>query len=137
MLAIDEMDRFHEVFGIDPRRFTEMPRSTLEEIIDALDGYIDATDDAYDREILCAGQRYALVLLDALPADETGSGKPVVQLSGTDGNVFVIIAKVKLALADADWERGTTTATDFVNRAFAAESYDEVLRLAMEFVDVR
>ena len=138
MLAIDEMDRFHEVFGVDPRRFDGMSHAELTQIIDALDGQIDATDDQYDREILCAVQRYALVILDTLAADvDSENGRPVVRLTGCDGNVFVVMAKVKLALADADWEHGTTTATAFVNRAFAAQSHGEVLRIAIEFVDVR
>ena len=55
--------------------------------------------------------------------------KPVCKLVGTDGNVFAIIANVSKCL---DKEQ----AHEFENRAFACDSYDEVLRLVMEYVEV-
>jgi hypothetical protein len=60
--------------------------------------------------------------------------RPPCQLSGTDGNVFSVIGHVRQALqAAAQTER----AREFVERAFAARSYDEVLALTFEYVDVR
>lgn len=60
--------------------------------------------------------------------------KPSVQLSGQDGNVFSIIARVGKAL-----RKGSDPAKEkeFCDKAFRAESYDEVLRLAFEYCDVK
>lgn len=60
--------------------------------------------------------------------------KPFVQLSGEDGNVFSIIAKCGSSLRRAglpDKEK------EFCDKAFSSSSYDEVLRLAMEYCDVK
>ena len=56
-----------------------------------------------------------------------------VQLVGEDGNVFSVISRVARGLrrfghADA--------AVEFEREAFNADSYDEVLRLAMSYVEV-
>ena len=56
-----------------------------------------------------------------------------VQLSGENGNVFNIIAIVSNALKRAGEVKA---AKDFRSRAMAAKSYDEVLRLCIETVDV-
>lgn len=61
------------------------------------------------------------------------SDKPTVKLVGTDGNVFAVIGKVRDALGRAGLR---DEAAEFVERAFAAGSYDEVLRLCMEYCDV-
>jgi hypothetical protein len=60
--------------------------------------------------------------------------KPACKLVGTDGNVFAIIGRVQKALVKAGLE---SRAGEFVRRAFAATSYDEVLTLCMDYVDVR
>ena len=57
-------------------------------------------------------------------------GKPYVQLSGEDGNVFSIIGRCSKALKRAGQEE---KAKEFTDKAFGAGSYDEVLRLAMEY----
>ncbi len=60
--------------------------------------------------------------------------KPRCRLVGTDGNVFAIIGRVRRRLIDA----GRPDAADeFSRRAHGAASYDEVLRLCFEYVDVR
>jgi len=60
--------------------------------------------------------------------------KPECQLTGEDGNVFAIIARVSRALKqDGQRER----ATEFADKAMKQGSYDDVLRLCMEYVDVR
>jgi hypothetical protein len=59
--------------------------------------------------------------------------KPFVQLSGEDGNVFGIIGRCSKALKRAGLE---DKAKEFTTKAFASESYDEVLRLAMEYCEV-
>jgi len=64
----------------------------------------------------------------------TDGRKPACKLVGTDGNVFSIIGRVKQALREAG---ETESASEFVQRAFRAGSYDEVLRLCMEYVEVR
>lgn len=65
----------------------------------------------------------------ALPEVE----KPFVQLTGEDGNVFSIIGRVSGALKKA---RQSERAKEFSFKAMSSKSYDEVLRLAMEYCDV-
>lgn len=59
--------------------------------------------------------------------------KPVCKLVGEDGNVFNIIALVRRALRNAGQQ---DAAEEFVRRAYACKSYDEVLRLVVTYVDV-
>ena len=68
--------------------------------------------------------------------DPAGPGprKPACKLGGTDGNVFAIIGTVRRALRRAGLDG---RATEFVQKAFGAKSYDEVLGLCHEYVDVR
>jgi len=56
-----------------------------------------------------------------------------VRLTGTDGNVFAIIGTVSRAMKRAGLR---DEAAEFCDAAFAARSYDEVLRLCMTTVDV-
>lgn len=65
----------------------------------------------------------------------TGPAFPdvVAQLTGSDGNVFSVIGTVAKALRRAGHPQA---ATDFTTTAFNQDSYDAVLRLAMETVDV-
>ena len=58
--------------------------------------------------------------------------KPKVQLTKNDGNVFVVIGICSKALKAVD----PATEKIFVKKAFAAQTYDEVLRLAMEYCEV-
>ncbi len=67
-------------------------------------------------------------------APEDGPARPVCRLSGADGNVFNVIAIVRRTLRGAGQD---ARASEFVQRAFAALSYDEVLGLCHEYVDVR
>ncbi len=55
------------------------------------------------------------------------------KLIGEDGNVFVIIGAVSKALKKAGLK---DAAEQWTTDAMACESYDDVLRLAMETVDV-
>jgi hypothetical protein len=57
---------------------------------------------------------------------------PKCRLTGTDGNVFAIIGAVCKALRRVDLKR----ADEFRKRALASTSYDAVLQLAMDYVDV-
>jgi hypothetical protein len=59
--------------------------------------------------------------------------KPLAQLTGEDGNVFAVIARVARALKRAG-ER--EQADEFVQRALQAKSYGEVLLLCEEYVEV-
>jgi hypothetical protein len=67
------------------------------------------------------------------PNGATDAGKPTCKLVGTDGNVFSIIGRVKQALKEAGQE---DRAREFVEKAFQARSYDEVLALCTDYVDV-
>jgi len=59
--------------------------------------------------------------------------KPKVKLIGEDGNVFAIIGRVKEALRRAGQK---DKAKEFVERATSAESYNEVLVMLEEYVEV-
>jgi len=60
--------------------------------------------------------------------------KPVCKLVGTDGNVYSIIGKVSEALKKAGMK---DKAKEFTEKAFSSGSYDDVLVLCHEYVDVR
>ncbi|MCL6505902.1 MAG: hypothetical protein K6T59_02655 [Bryobacteraceae bacterium] len=68
------------------------------------------------------------------PNRTTDGRKPACKLVGTDGNVFSVIGRVKEALKKAGRD---DHAREFVEKAFRAGCYDEVLRLCMEYVEVR
>lgn len=57
-----------------------------------------------------------------------------VKLTGTDGNVFSIIGKVSGALRRAGLK---DEAKEFTSTAMSSDSYDAVLILCMETVDVQ
>ena len=59
--------------------------------------------------------------------------KPTCKLVGTDGNAFALIAKVSITLKEEDSKEA---ADEFKNKAFACKSYDELLRLIMDYVEV-
>lgn len=64
---------------------------------------------------------------------EVVANKPECQITGEDGNVFFIIGRVSKALKrDGQPER----AKEFVQKATAATSYDEVLRMLFDYVEV-
>ena len=60
-------------------------------------------------------------------------GKPFVQLTGEDGNVFSIIGRVSGALKKGGQ---ADKAKEFTEKAFESKSYNAVLRLATEYCDV-
>lgn len=59
--------------------------------------------------------------------------KPIVKLSGEDGNVFNIIGRVTKALRRAGQP---DKAKEFVQKATSSESYDAVLQLCFDYVEV-
>jgi len=59
--------------------------------------------------------------------------KPECRLIGEDGNVFNIIGRVSKALKKAGYEE---QAKEFIEKAFNSESYDAVLALAQNYVDI-
>jgi len=60
--------------------------------------------------------------------------KPVCKLTGEDGNVFNVIGVVSKCLkANGFRDEGN----EFTSRAFTCSSYDEVLRLAATYVEVK
>jgi len=59
--------------------------------------------------------------------------KPHVKLIGKDGNVFAIIGKVSKALKQANLQ---DQAREFTEKAMTSKSYDEVLCLVMNYVEV-
>jgi hypothetical protein len=59
--------------------------------------------------------------------------KPECKLTGTDGNVFAIVAGVGNALRK---DGKGDLAKEFTAKAFSAGSYSEVLNLCGEYVEV-
>ena len=59
--------------------------------------------------------------------------KPKCKLVGEDGNVFNIIGRVSKSLKQAGLK---IEAAEFQDKAFNSDSYDEVLQLVMEYVEV-
>lgn len=59
--------------------------------------------------------------------------KPTCRLSGTDGNVFAVIGNVSRALTKAGQSE---KAKEFKEKAFKSDSYDAVLVLCFEYVEV-
>jgi len=57
--------------------------------------------------------------------------RPECQLIGKDGNVFFIIGAVRKTLSRAGFEN---EAKQFTEEATVQKSYDDVLRLCMEYV---
>jgi len=60
--------------------------------------------------------------------------KPVVKLIGEDGNVFNVIGRVSKTLKK--YYGNKDVADEFRAKVLKAQSYDEVLQLVMEYVDV-
>jgi len=58
---------------------------------------------------------------------------PVCKLVGENGNVFNIIGCVKKALVQAGYR---DKASEFTRLAFEQTSYDKVLQLAMQYVEI-
>lgn len=61
------------------------------------------------------------------------SPKPRVRLTGTDGNVFLVIARCCVALKKAQM---ADREEEFRKKAFNASSYDEVLGLATQYCEI-
>ncbi len=59
--------------------------------------------------------------------------KPICKLTGTDGNVFAIIRKVLETLERAGMR---DKATEFRTKVFKSHSYDAVLQLCFDYVEV-
>jgi len=59
--------------------------------------------------------------------------KPKCKLTGTDGNVFSVIGKVSKCLREVGLK---DEAEEFRNKALKSHSYDSVLALCFEYVDV-
>ena len=58
-----------------------------------------------------------------------------VKLLGTDGNIFSIIAKVRLAMRREKIKQSVIE--EFTGAVQASGSYDEALCVIMEYVDVK
>lgn len=65
---------------------------------------------------------------------ENETKKPICRLVGTDGNVFAIIGTVSRALKNAK-QHGK--AAEWTQKAMQCGSYDEVLQLLHNYVEVQ
>jgi len=68
-----------------------------------------------------------------LEQEEPAAKKPECKLTGTDGNVYSIIGNVQKALRKAGLG---TRATEYGRKALQQGSYDEVITLAHDYVQV-
>lgn len=59
--------------------------------------------------------------------------KPRCKLTGTDGNAFAVIGKVSHTLRSTGQ---SDKVKEFTRKAFVAESYDALLALCFEYVEV-
>jgi hypothetical protein len=59
--------------------------------------------------------------------------KPSCKLVGTDGNAVALIAKVRDTLRRENLKKEVD---EFKDKAFACKSYDELLRLIMDYVEI-
>jgi hypothetical protein len=155
-------EEFEEVFGFDAFEVGEKhinPRWDREDEDQKYSGYIDLTQELIDRTeremdkiILEAAKEQGLPVLELSVelaqaeldrlSEQLASNhakltqvlsKPFVQLTGEDGNVFSIIGRVSRVLKEA---KQPEKAKEFTDKAFGSGSYDEVLRLAMEYCEV-
>ena len=62
-----------------------------------------------------------------------GKTKPVLKLSGCDGNVFSVLGKARQAAQGAGWDEEQIKA--FFELAVAG-NYDEVIQLCMKYFEV-
>lgn len=65
--------------------------------------------------------------------NEKPQEKPICRLTGTDGNVFAIIGKVSGTLKKAGLR---SKADEFRTKAMSSDSYDAVLQLCFDYVEV-
>lgn len=65
--------------------------------------------------------------------DDQSSDKPECKLLGGDGNVFTIIGNVRNSLNKSGRKE---KAKEFMDKAFKSHSYDDVLKLAEEYVEI-
>ena len=83
-------------------------------------------------------QPVSAVVWDSIPGRDGEAWlthvRPVIHLSGEDRNIYRLIGTVHAGLEGAGL---LTRAQKFVSRAYYLGSYDEVLRLAMEYVEIR
>lgn len=69
-----------------------------------------------------------------MKSNKAKSDLPPCKLTETDGNVFFIIGAVRRALNQAGQHE---KAKEFSGRAMKAASYDAVLQMCFEYVDVK
>ncbi len=83
-------------------------------------------------------QPVSAVVWDSIPGRDDEAWlthvRPVVRLDGEDRNVYKLIGTVHAALEGAGL---LSRAQKFVSRAYYLGGYDQVLRLAREYVEVR
>lgn len=91
------------------------------------------------RYVTIRGKRVTAEVWDSVPGRENEeiwlkAVRPVVKLAGEeDKNVYSLMGKVHAALSEVGLRR---RAQRFITRAYYLGSYDEVLRLAKEFVEL-
>lgn len=128
--VLGDKGRCDLVLVFDPDAKPNMGKMALWRI--GWNGCIGWTDDFIANH--GADYGYATAEEDDIEEDESKTtSKPFVQLSGEDGNAFFIIGRCGKALKNAGQ---ADKAKEFTTKAFGAGSYDEVLRLAMEYCDV-
>lgn len=76
---------------------------------------------------------HARVLEREIARRRIAADKPLCKLTGEDGNVFAIISKVSRTLNNAG---EPALSKEFTKKAFECPSYNHVLKLCSEYVEV-
>jgi hypothetical protein len=90
----------------------------------------------YDVDVLLNKHFYGNMLL---PKTDGGkcmdkNSKPPCKLTGEDGNIFFILGRVRQTLKD---HGKNDQAQEVSERVMASGSYDEALKIIMEYVDAK
>lgn len=76
---------------------------------------------------------YRAPIKEKSQVNESVSNKPECKLVGEDGNVFNIIGRVSKCLKSAGLSK---EAEEYKKRCFSSGSYDEVLKITAEYVEI-
>jgi len=65
--------------------------------------------------------------------NETQESKPILKLTGQDGNAFSILGKARLVARKAGWDKERIS--EFMEKAMSGD-YDHLLQTCMKYFDV-
>lgn len=94
------------------------------------------TKGFYDVDVLLYKQFYGNMLLPKIDGGQCmdKNSKPPCKLTGEDGNIFFILGRVRQTLKA---HGKNDQAQEVSERVMACGSYDEALKIIMEYVDAK